>query len=77
MTVDKEIIYVGDPMCSWCWGFSPVLKRIEAEYGLPVRLEATQFTSARWVYGDRDKIDAFVVENGRAVVGRVNREVYR
>ena len=33
MTVDKEIIYVGDPMCSWCWGFSPVLKRIEAEYG--------------------------------------------
>jgi len=29
---EKEIIYVGDPMCSWCWGFSPVLDRILAEY---------------------------------------------
>ncbi len=29
---DKEIIYVGDPMCSWCWGFSPVLNRIRADY---------------------------------------------
>ncbi|MCP5366340.1 MAG: DsbA family protein [Hyphomicrobiales bacterium] len=23
---DKEIIFVGDPMCSWCWGFSPALE---------------------------------------------------
>ncbi|NNE85260.1 MAG: DsbA family protein [Alphaproteobacteria bacterium] len=29
---EKEIIYVGDPMCSWCWGFSPVLHRIRADY---------------------------------------------
>jgi putative protein-disulfide isomerase len=30
---EKEIIYVGDPMCSWCWGFSPVLDRIRDNYG--------------------------------------------
>ncbi|SCY65154.1 DsbA family protein [Desulfoluna spongiiphila] len=24
-TTDKEIIYVGDPMCAWCFGFEPVL----------------------------------------------------
>jgi putative protein-disulfide isomerase len=24
----KEIIYVGDPMCSWCWGFSPVFQQL-------------------------------------------------
>ncbi len=29
----KEIIYVGDPMCSWCWGFSPVLKSIREYLG--------------------------------------------
>ncbi len=29
---EKEIIYVGDPMCSWCWGFSPVLGRIRDDY---------------------------------------------
>ena len=36
----KEIIYVGDPMCSWCWGFAPVLQQIEHEYNndAPLRL---------------------------------------
>lgn len=22
---EREILYVGDPMCSWCWGFAPQL----------------------------------------------------
>lgn len=26
---DVEIIYVGDPMCSWCWGISPALNQLE------------------------------------------------
>ncbi|MCP4401516.1 MAG: DsbA family protein [bacterium] len=30
---DLEIIYVGDPMCSWCWGFAPVLDTIRDNYG--------------------------------------------
>lgn len=39
-TTEKEIIYVGDPMCSWCWGFSPVLQQIVSEYSeaAPLRL---------------------------------------
>ena len=28
----REIIYFGDPMCSWCWGFSPVIKNISQTY---------------------------------------------
>jgi len=28
---DTEIIYVGDPMCSWCWGISPQLNRLQRE----------------------------------------------
>jgi putative protein-disulfide isomerase len=24
----KEIIFVVDPMCSWCWGFSPVIEAL-------------------------------------------------
>lgn len=27
-----EIIYVGDPMCSWCWGISPALKELRDHY---------------------------------------------
>ena len=27
-----EIIYVGDPMCSWCWGISPELIKLRDHY---------------------------------------------
>ena len=34
---DVEFIYVGDPMCSWCWGFAPVLERMDQRYDIPIR----------------------------------------
>ena len=43
--------------------FEVLGSRIELEYGLPVRFEASQFTSARWVTGPRDKVDAFTAAN--------------
>jgi putative protein-disulfide isomerase len=27
-----EILYVSDPLCVWCYGMSPVIQRIQAEY---------------------------------------------
>ena len=35
-----HLIYFADPMCSWCWGFSPVVDAIRARFGsaLPIRL---------------------------------------
>lgn len=30
---DREIICVVDPMCSWCWGFSPVITAMDEAYG--------------------------------------------
>lgn len=38
MASDLEFVYVGDPMCSWCWGFAPVLERMQEVYEVPVRL---------------------------------------
>ena len=38
MAKDLEFIYVGDPMCSWCWGFAPVLDRMTEVYDIPVRV---------------------------------------
>ncbi|MEM9434556.1 MAG: peptide chain release factor 3 [Pseudomonadota bacterium] len=43
--------------------FEVLASRIELEYDLPVRFEATQFTSARWVSGPKDAVDAFVAAN--------------
>ena len=38
MTHEDEFVYVGDVMCSWCWGFAPTLQHLEAAFGLPVRV---------------------------------------
>lgn len=37
---NPHLIYFADPMCSWCWGFSPVIDTLRAEFGssLPIRL---------------------------------------
>ncbi len=37
---ERTLWYVADPMCSWCWGFSPVIEAIRHEYGehLAIRL---------------------------------------
>ena len=43
--------------------FEVLASRIEMEYGLPVRFEPSQFTSARWVSGPRDAVDKFVNGN--------------
>lgn len=37
---DRALIYVTDPMCSWCWGFSPVIQQLAAATGLPVEVMA-------------------------------------
>jgi peptide chain release factor 3 len=43
--------------------FEVLASRIEEEYGLPVRFESSQFTSARWVHGTREAVEAFVAKN--------------
>jgi len=39
--LDSEVVYIGDPMCSWCWGLAPGLRQLQRycrEQGLPFRL---------------------------------------
>jgi len=43
--------------------FEVLASRIEMEYGLPVRFEQSQFTSARWVSGDKEAVEKFVAAN--------------
>ena len=41
MTISSpHLLYIADPMCSWCYGFSPVIRAIAAHFGerLPLRL---------------------------------------
>ncbi len=36
----RHLIYFADPMCSWCYGFAPVIEVVRATFGdrLPIRL---------------------------------------
>jgi len=43
--------------------FEVLGSRIELEYGLPVRFDASQFTSARWVHGPRQAVEKFEAAN--------------
>jgi peptide chain release factor 3 len=43
--------------------FEVLASRIELEYGLPVRFETSQFTSARWVGGEKPAVDKFITAN--------------
>ena len=38
LPTDAEFVYVGDPMCSWCWGFAPVLDQLAGHYAIPIRI---------------------------------------
>lgn len=38
MKPEIEFIYVGDAMCSWCWGFAPTVDRLQSHYAIPMRL---------------------------------------
>ncbi|QYX55335.1 peptide chain release factor 3 [Roseovarius sp. SCSIO 43702] len=43
--------------------FEVLASRIELEYGLPVRFEGSQFTSARWVKGPTEAVEKFTEAN--------------
>jgi putative protein-disulfide isomerase len=39
MNAQNKLIYVGDPMCSWCYGFAPQLEKIVEQYQGQMQLE--------------------------------------
>ncbi len=44
--MQQRLIYVMDPMCSWCWGLAPLLDSIRVEFPeLPLRLVAGSLRS--------------------------------
>jgi len=38
MTTSRILWYFADPMCSWCWGFSPVIDAIKETYADQVKV---------------------------------------
>jgi len=38
MSAELELVYVADPMCSWCWGFAPIIEKVETSFDFPLRI---------------------------------------
>jgi putative protein-disulfide isomerase len=38
MESKPELIYVGDPMCSWCWGIAPIVERLSNRTDIDTRV---------------------------------------
>ncbi len=53
----KEIIFVLDPMCSWCWGFEPVVESLIAS--LPHRIKVSLVLGGLRSQGDQEWNDEF------------------
>jgi putative protein-disulfide isomerase len=37
-SAELELVYVADPMCSWCWGFAPIIEKVETAVDIPMRI---------------------------------------
>ncbi|CAN5393004.1 DsbA family protein [soil metagenome] len=48
--MNPKIIYIFDPLCGWCYGFSPVIKKIHEEYKDKIDLD---IISGGMMVGDR------------------------
>ena len=64
---DLELIYVGDPMCSWCWGFAPVLERMEEVYDVPLRLVVGGLRPGPAAEELDDRMEEFLAHHWEAV----------
>ena len=36
---ERILWYIADPMCSWCWGFAPIVKEIRLKYSEHLKIE--------------------------------------
>lgn len=67
MNPDLEFVYVGDPMCSWCWGFAPVLERMEEVYDVPIRLVVGGLRPGPAAEELDDRMEGFLAHHWEAV----------
>lgn len=48
-----KLIYVGDPMCSWCWGFAPEIESLSEEFDVEVIVGGLRPGPSAQPLGDR------------------------
>ena len=66
-----ELIYVGDPMCSWCWGFAPELDRlVAARPEIPLRIVVGGLRPGPAAEPMSDRMQEFLAHHWQEVAAR-------
>ncbi len=68
-----EVIYVGDPMCSWCWGIAPVIERIEKRSDVSLRVVVGGLRPGPAAQPLDDKLRAFLLHHWDQVAAKTGQ----
>lgn len=69
--MNAVLYYIADPMCSWCWGFHPVLQKVKSVLPSDVRLRYVMGGLAKDTDEPMpDEVRAYVQNAWRAVAAR-------
>jgi putative protein-disulfide isomerase len=71
--VTVELLYFANPMCSWCWGFAPVVRGLVERHGPAVRLTLALGALGRGDRPMRAEDKAFVREHWEHVRERTGQ----
>jgi putative protein-disulfide isomerase len=74
-----ELLYGFDPLCGWCYGIAPAMRRVAADHpGLPIRLVMAGLVSGERVgpYAEMESYIRGASDRLRAVTGRAPSEAF-
>lgn len=66
--MEKELIFVVDPMCSWCWGFHPIIKALRNKHSNTYKFSLVLGglrTKGQMTWNEQNK--AYLAQNWNAV----------
>jgi putative protein-disulfide isomerase len=71
---ERELIYIGDPMCSWCFGFVPVMQALYEKYrsSIPMRIVVGGLRTGPEQIVDAERI-AFLRSHWQQVTARTGQ----
>ncbi|MFV1962874.1 MAG: DsbA family protein [Acidimicrobiia bacterium] len=70
-TLVRKLIYVGDPMCSWCWGFAPEIESLADDY--PVEVVVGGLRPGPSAQPLEDRMAAFLRDHWVEINGRTGQ----
>lgn len=70
-----DFVYVADPMCSWCWGFAPVMKAFRERYpnAFEYRLVLGGLRAGRSATPLDDQMKSYIADHWREVERRTTQ----